>query len=146
MGKPGGYYNTKALLGDLESLIRKLPDPSARPSPRPDRRVPGTARQLDAEQVEWLIANYRAGATVYQLGEQFGIDRRTVGTILKRHGVQTRRQRLSPAQTDEAVELYESGWSLARIAERVGVTPTTVHRRLRDRGVRMRDTHGRPAT
>ena len=104
--------------------------------------MPGTARQLSAEQVEQLIAGYRAGATVYTLGSQFGIDRRTVGAILKRHGVQTRWQRLSPAQIDQAVELYDSGWSLARIAERVGVTPTTVHRRLRDRGVRMRDTSG----
>ena len=145
VGKPGGYYNTKALLSNLESLIRKLPDASARPSPRPDRRVPGTARQLDAEQVEWLIANYRAGATVYQLGEQFGIDRRTVGAILKRNGVVTRGSGLSPAQVDEAVELYESGWSLARIAEQVGVTPTTVHRRLRDRGVRMRAARGQEA-
>ena len=93
--------------------------------------------------MERLIAYYRAGTTVYTLGSQFGIDRRTVGAILKRHGVQTRWQRLSPARIDEAVELYESGWSLARIAERVGVTPTTVHRRLRDRGVRMRDTRGR---
>lgn len=143
MGKPGGYYNTKALLGELESLIRKLPDPSAQPRPLPDRRVPGIARQLETGQVEQLIADYRAGVTVYQLGNRFGIDRRTVGAILKRNGVQTRWQRLSPAQIDEAVELYEAGWSLARIAERVGVTPTTVHRRLRDRGVRMRAAHGR---
>lgn len=143
MGKPGGYYNTKALLGELESLVRKLPDPNACPPIRQDQRVPRTARQLGGEQVEQLIADYRAGATVYTLSSQFGIDRRTVGAILKRHGVQTRWQRLSPAQIDEAVELYESGWSLARIAERVGVTPTTVHRRLRDRGVRMRDVRGR---
>ncbi|MHB1874648.1 MAG: helix-turn-helix domain-containing protein [Streptosporangiaceae bacterium] len=93
--------------------------------------------------MEQVIADYRAGATVYTLGRQFGIDRRTVGAILKRHGVQTRWQRLSRAQIDEAVELYGSGWSLARIAERVGVTPTTVRRRLRDRGVRMRAAHGR---
>jgi DNA-directed RNA polymerase specialized sigma24 family protein len=93
--------------------------------------------------VEQLIAGYRAGATVYTLSSQFGIDRRTVGAILKRHGAQTRWRRLSSAQIDEAIELYGSGWSLARIAERVGVTPTTVHRRLRDRGVRMRTAHGR---
>lgn len=143
MGKPGGYYNTKALLSEVEALVRKLPDPATQPHTRPQRRVPGVARQLDAEQVEQLIADYRAGATVYTLGRHFGIDRRTVGAILKRHGVQTRWQRLSLDQIDEAAELYESGWSLARIAEQVGVTPTTVHRRLRDRGVRMRGTSGR---
>lgn len=99
VGKLGGCYNTKALLGELESLIRKLPDPTTPPHARPERHVPGTARQLGTEQVEQLIASYRAGATVYTLSSQFGIDRRTVGTILKRHGVQTRWQRLSPAQT-----------------------------------------------
>jgi hypothetical protein len=93
--------------------------------------------------VKQLMDGYRAGGTVYQLGEQFGIDRRTVGAILKRNGVVTRGGGLSPTQIDEAVELYESGWSLARIAERVGVTPTTVHRRLRDPGVRMRAPCGR---
>jgi len=93
--------------------------------------------------VERLIADYRAGATVYTLGGQFGIDRRTVGAILKRHGVQTRWQRLSPAQIDEAVELYESGWSLAQVGERLGVTATTVQLRLRERGLKIRDNHGR---
>lgn len=92
-----------------------------------------------------LIDDYRAGATVYQLSGQFGIDRRTVGAILKRNEVITRGGGLSPAQIDETVELYESGWSLARIAERAGVTPTTVHRRLRDRGVRIRAAHGQEA-
>jgi predicted HTH domain antitoxin len=140
---PGGYYNTRALLGELESLIRKLPDPTTPPHARPERRVPGTARQLGIELVERLIAGYRAGATVYTLGSQFGIDRRTVGAILKRNGVATRGGGLSPTEIDEAVELYESRWSLSRIAERVAVAPTTVHRRMRDRGVRMRDTHGR---
>ncbi|TFV64574.1 hypothetical protein E4P41_01525 [Geodermatophilus sp. DF01-2] len=49
-----------------------------------------TARLLDAEQVEELLARYRAAATVFKLGGHFGIDRRTVGAILKRKGIQTR--------------------------------------------------------
>lgn len=140
--KPGHYYNTTAQVSALQALLRKLPDPTQPFDRPPKRRVPGTAKQLDGEQLEQLIDGYRAGATVYQLGEQFGIGRRTVGAILKRNGVATRGAGLSPAQIDEAAELYKSGWSLARIAERVGVTPTTVHRRLRDRGVQMRDAHG----
>ena len=48
-------------------------------TPAQSGRVPGTARQLGAEQVEQLIADYRAGATVYTLSSQLGIDRRTVG-------------------------------------------------------------------
>jgi hypothetical protein len=68
----------------------KLPGPTARPHTRPERRVPGTARRLGAEQVKQLIADYRAEATVCTLGSQFGIDRRTVGAILKGNGVVSR--------------------------------------------------------
>jgi hypothetical protein len=52
-----------------------------------------------------IIAGYRAGATVYELGGQYGIDRRTVAIVLKRHGVQMRRQGLRPEQIEEAVRL-----------------------------------------
>ncbi|WP_343063804.1 helix-turn-helix domain-containing protein [Haloechinothrix aidingensis] len=90
-----------------------------------------------------LVAGYEAGATVYELGDRFGISRQTVGKILKQHGVKMRRGGLTPEQVDEAVQLYEAGWSLARIGGRMNVDPTTVLNRLRDRGVRMRDTHGR---
>jgi DNA-binding transcriptional regulator LsrR (DeoR family) len=93
--------------------------------------------------VEQVIADYRAGATVYQLGDKFGIDRRTVGKILTRNGVLTKHPGLSPADIDRAAQLYEDGWSLARIGERLGVTATTVHRRLRGREVQMRDPAGR---
>jgi len=89
------------------------------------------------------MAGYQAGVTVYQLGDQFGIDRRTVSGILHRHGVPMRRRGFSPGQIDEAVRLYQGGWSLARIGERMGIDPTTVHARLREGGVRMRDAQGR---
>lgn len=139
----GGHYNTRRLVSKLEALLKKLPTGSAplRPT-RLDRR-PGTAKQLDEQQVQTLIAGYLAGATVYELGEQFGIDRRTVSQILHRNEVPIRRRGLSREQINEAVRLYEAGWSLVRVAERIQVDATTVHNRLRERGVRMRDTHGR---
>jgi predicted HTH domain antitoxin len=137
------YYNTKTQVSELEALLRKLPDPTQPLHRAPKRRIPGTAKQLDAGQVETLIAGYQAGATVYELGDRFSIDRRTVSQILHRHDVPMRRRGLSPEQTDEAVHLYEEGWSLARIGEWMGVDPTTVLNRLRERGVRMRDVHGR---
>lgn len=142
-GASGGYYNTKQQVSELESLMRKLPDTSG--PLRAARRgpAPGTAKQLESHQVQELISAYTAGATVYQLGDRFGIDRRTVSQILHRHGVPTRRRGLSSGQVDEAVGLYGAGWSLARIGEHMGVDPGTVHARLRRQGVRMRDTRGR---
>jgi hypothetical protein len=104
-----------------------------------DRRV----RQLDQDHVQMLIRDYVAGATTYELGNRFGVDRRTISAILHRHDVPMRRRGLSSDQSDEAIRLYGLGWSLARIGRRFSVDPTTVLNRLRQRGVRTRDTHGR---
>ena len=53
------------------------------------------ARQLDADQIQELIAGYQAGATVYELGARFGLERRTVSNILHRHDIPMRRRGLS---------------------------------------------------
>jgi len=127
-----------------EALLRKLPDPDT-PAPLPaDRPTPGRVRQLDADQVQELIVGYRGGATVYELGDRFGIERRTVSRILGRHGVLMRRRGLSPEQVDDAVHLYGLGWSLARVGRHLTVEHSTVLAKLRERGVPTRDTHGRP--
>ncbi|MQA63863.1 MAG: hypothetical protein GEU86_20900 [Actinophytocola sp.] len=142
----GTYYNIKPQVEALENLLRKLPD-RARPAPPPaDRPKPRRARQLDADHIQELIAGYQAGATVYELGDRFGIERRTVSTVLRRHGVPMRRRSLSIDQVDTAIYLYTLGWSLARVGEHLGVDPTTVLNCLRRRGVRTRDAHGRPRT
>jgi hypothetical protein len=140
----GTYYNTKPQVEALETLLRKLPAPAAPAPPPVDRPKPGRARQLDANQVQELIAGYRAGATVYELGAMFSIERRTVSNILHRHDVQMRRRSLSPTQVDDAIYLYNLGWSLARVGQHLGVDHTTVLTKLRKRGIPTRDTHGRP--
>ncbi|WP_153414793.1 helix-turn-helix domain-containing protein [Nocardia macrotermitis] len=128
----------------LENLHRKLPDPSAPVSPPVVRPKPGRARQLDLNQVQALIAGYKSGETVYQLGTRYGIARQTVSEILHRHEVPMRRRGLSTEQTDDAIHLYNLGWSLARVGRHLGVDSTTVLAKLRQRGVPTRDAHGRP--
>jgi hypothetical protein len=142
----GAYYNTNAQVEALETLLRKPADPTAPAPPSVDRPKPGRARQLDAEQVHALIQGYAAGATTYELGDRFGIDRRTVSTLLRKHGVEMRRRNLYADQVDDAIHLYTSGLSLARVGEHLRVDPTTVLNRLRERGVTTRDAQGRPRT
>jgi hypothetical protein len=91
-----------------------------------------------------LIQGYLAGATTYELGTRFGIERRTVSNILHRHDVPMRRQGLPPEQVDDAIHLYNLGWSLARVGEHLSVDHTTVLTKLRERGIPTRDTHGQP--
>jgi DNA-directed RNA polymerase specialized sigma24 family protein len=135
------YSNTTAQVSELEALIKKLPDPSVPLQQSPRGPLPKTARQLEPDQVRELIAGYKAGHTVYELGRKFGVNRKTVGEILHRHRVPIR-GRLSGEQIDEAVRLYERGWSLARIGEKLRVTANTVRARLQERDVRMRDAQG----
>lgn len=79
-----------------------------------------------------MIAGYRAGATVFELGDRFDIDRRTVSAILHRHGIAMRRRGLTPEQIDDAVRLYDQGWSTNRIAARMDVARGTVSQRFRE--------------
>lgn len=141
----GAYYKKSVQVRALETLLRRLPKPGSPPPPTTSaaRRV-GTARHLDPQQVQALIDGYHCGATVYQLGGEFGIDRRTVSIVLKRHGVQMRQQGLTTEQIQEAIRLYESGLSLARVGQRIGTSAKTVSARLRERGVQLRGRHCRP--
>jgi hypothetical protein len=140
----GPYSNTKDQVRALEELRQKLPGLDSPEPPSTKRNRPGRARQLGPHQVERLIAEYQSGATVYELGDQFGIERRTVSSILHRHGVPMRRRGLSPDQVDHAIHLYKLGWSLARVGDHLDVNHTTVLTKLRERGIPTRDSHGRP--
>lgn len=108
--------------------------------------VDGVSPQLDDDKVQKLIEGYTSGATVYELGDQFGIERRTVSAILHRRGVPMRRRGLSTEQIDDAVRLYNQGWSLARIAARMDVAAGTVRQRLHERDVPIRDAQGQTRT
>lgn len=100
-------------------------------------------RRLDKDEIERLIAAYKAGSTVYQLAERWGCHRTTVSQCLKSHGVRMRRVPPSEKQLDDAARLYESGLSLARVGREVGCHPDTLWSHLRQRGVAMRDPHDR---
>jgi hypothetical protein len=138
------YYNPKDQVKALEQLREKLPSLDTLLPTTAKRDRPRPARQLSAEQIQELIAGYQSGSTVYALGARFGIERRTVSTILHRHGVPMRRRGLSPEQVDTAIHLYNLGWSLARVGDHLNVDHTTVLTKLRERGVPTRGSHGQP--
>jgi len=85
-GPWGAYYNPKDQVRALEELREKLPSFDAPEPTTAKRDRPRRARQLDSDQVQQLIAGYQSGSTVYELGDRFGIERRTVSSIRPRVG------------------------------------------------------------
>ena len=76
------------------------------------------------------MADYRAGATVYQLAAQYGVHRQTVSRILKRSGVTMRRRTLSAEEVAQLLHAHQQGDSIQSIAQRFGIQPSTVRKRL----------------
>ena len=103
---------------------------SSRHSRGPRRAIVETPRQqqrrLPSDEAAELVEAYRAGATVYELAERFGVDRRTASVLLERTGVARRYRLLSRAQLEEAAQLHDEGWSFERLGQRYGVSGSTV--------------------
>jgi hypothetical protein len=102
-----------------------------------------TVRKLTRDELCELVAGYKAGATVYELAEQFKIHRVTVSDHLHRQGTCLRGGGLSDEHIVQAADLYRSGWSIAKLGPRFNVDPTTVWRALRANGVEMRKPYER---
>jgi DNA-binding transcriptional ArsR family regulator len=132
-------YQVNRLLELAALWLDDTTDDTACPTTRRLR----TARQLRASEVDELVRAYQAGATVYELGKQFGVNRKTVSSHLRARGVTMRRQGLRPSDVPAAVTLYDDGWSLHRIGQKFGCDAVTVHRRLREAGVSMRKARRR---
>ncbi|MFD2464307.1 helix-turn-helix domain-containing protein [Amycolatopsis samaneae] len=102
-----------------------------------------TARQLEVDDIDRLVAAYAKGATVHELAERFGIHRSTVGRHLRARGVDTVPPGLCPADVPAAVELYRSGWTYAQIADKFDVGESTVRDHLHRAGVPKAERYGR---
>jgi hypothetical protein len=97
----------------------------AKSSPRNQGRPVSRRTQirLGSRQAKALAAAYRDGKTIKELSQRFGIHRTTVTTVLGRHGVETRRAGLLPAEVPAAATMYDQGWSLAWWAQGTALTP-----------------------
>jgi transposase-like protein len=84
---------------------------------------------------------YQAGATVAELAERHGINRRTVSAVVNRGGGSLRYRLIGPTELSLATEMYESGRSLASIGGHLGVSPNTVRLALDSTGVQTRDSY-----
>ncbi|OYO16673.1 hypothetical protein CGZ93_17345 [Enemella dayhoffiae] len=97
-----------------------------------------TQTLLSPTQVDELAALYEAGATLVELGERFGVHRRTAAAHLVRRSVPIRTRGLDEQHLAEAGELYSEGLTLMEVGLRFGVSQQTVRRALAAEGVAIR--------
>jgi hypothetical protein len=102
----GRYLNPSDQGERLHDLLQIVPSRPKRVNSRTPKAI---HRRLRRAQVEELVIGYKTGSTVYQLSEQFRINRGTVSKLLERQGVPRRNRSLSPAQIERATELYATG-------------------------------------
>jgi DNA-binding CsgD family transcriptional regulator len=101
------------------------------------------AKWLNATETVQLVERYEAGATTYDLADQFGIGRETVANRLKAEGIKLRRNKLSESDLARAVELYGAGLSTIKIGVILSRRHSTVWYALKTAGVQLRGAHER---
>ncbi len=73
----------------------------------------------------------------------YNLGKGTVLRLLREHGVQLRRQRMTAAEIEQAIQLYQAGNSLVAVGAKLGYDHGTIWQALKRAGVPRRDSHGR---
>lgn len=95
------------------------------------------------DEVDELVAAYKAGDGLEELAERFGVHRTTVRAHLERGKIE--RRTASTAWDHAALTAaahYASGESLAAVAVRFGVDPSRVANRFRRAGIAIGPRRG----
>lgn len=94
-----------------------------------------TVRRMTPEEIEAMVADYRAGIGSWRLARKYGVSDSTVLARLKAAGVEVEqrehRQAVRDHATSEMARLSDSGWSQGQIAERFGISRQAVCMRLK---------------
>ncbi len=102
--------------------------------PEEARRYRGSRKKKICQ----VVADYKAGKTVYELAVEHSCHRTTISAVLKRRGVVLRGATPTAEQVTEMIRLYESGLSLAKVGQRFGVHASTVLAHLRNASIPTR--------
>lgn len=93
------------------------------------------------QQVEEIVAKYRAGLSVTRLGREYGGSHRTILNVLERNGVTRRPFRNRPwrsfteSEQEEIIDRWHSGESQNRIAKSFDTDQTVISRYLIHHGI-----------
>jgi DNA-directed RNA polymerase specialized sigma24 family protein len=96
------------------------------------------AHRLTADEVSDLQDADRAGASLAELQQRFGLSRGSVQRLLREAVVRRRQKSLTDAEVTKLVERYEAGLTIREIAAEQGLAKTTVQEALARVKVKMR--------
>ena len=142
--RSGGYPTGSNRSGEASSNFIEHAFECQEPGSGSSPTVVKVQHRLAAKVVDQLVVDYRAGATVLQLANQYQVHRTTVSAHLERHGVARRanRRKLTDEQIAEGATLYAAGWSTAKVGKRFDVSAETALQTLRKAGVPIRARNG----
>lgn len=131
-------------VGRLQKMAHSLDEQD--PTLTSVREAPGY-RFVTGKEVAEIVRLYATGVTAADVSEKTGRPLRTVTDVLRRNGVEIRKQ-FSRVDVDcsEVERLYRSGQSIRKIAEKLGVSKSTASKHLANApvcrcGVRARLRH-----
>ena len=96
------------------------------------------ARRFTDEQEREICRRYLAGETTVQLAEALGVNSSTIGDLLKRNGVETRKRGLTDEQEQEICRRYLAGESSTQLGGDLGVSPSTIGAVVKRNGFKIR--------
>jgi lambda repressor-like predicted transcriptional regulator len=101
-------------------------------------------RRLRAAEIDDLVTLYRAGRSLADLADNYGVHHRTVAAHLEQRGIQRRLNlpKMSEQDISDASRRYRAGDSLATVGKTHGVDAATVRRALVRAGVKIRPRRG----
>ena len=92
-------------------------------------------KTLSQAEIQAAIQKYQAGASTYELADEFGCHRSTISAVLKRNGIVVTKRKVDIAV---AIQMYESGKTTTEIAKFFDTNGSVVSKTLRASGVKMR--------
>jgi AraC-like DNA-binding protein len=135
-----GRYSNHADQGErIQDLMETAP--SGRPEPE-TRTTKQVHRRLLPAQLDELMEDYKAGATLNEIAERLHVHRNNVSRALQGQGVSRRYRMIEGERLNEAIAEYQAGKSLAAVGAELGVSMDTVRAALKKAGVTLRPRPG----
>lgn len=100
-------------------------------------------KTLSQAEVQAVIQKYEAGASTYELADEFGCHRSTISAVLKRNGIVVTKRKVDIAV---AIQMYESGKTTTEIAKFFDTNGSVISKTLRQNNVKMRKSWEYPCS